>query len=87
MTTKSEIPALLSNVPYLTTKNPNSGKMANCKKTPMKIALMFLSCIKSMCISTVADMPNTRQNRRAFPAISLKDNMMFCGVVCNNGCG
>ena len=36
-------------------------------------------------MSTVADMPNTRKKRRAFPAISLKD-IMFTVCVCNSCC-
>ena len=33
-----------------------------------------------MCISTVADIPNTKKNRRVFPAISLKDMPMIVVV-------
>jgi len=35
-----------------------------------------------MCISTVADIPNTKKNSRVFPAISLKDMPMMIVAVC-----
>lgn len=39
-----------------------------------------------MLISTVADIPNTRKNRRAFPAISLKETMIVVVVLFAERC-
>ena len=43
----------------------------------MNIALAFRNCCNNICISTVADIPNTRKKRRVFPAISLNDIMIM----------
>ena len=38
---------------------------------PVKIAFLFLTCFSIRFVSTVADMPNTRRNSRAFPTFSI----------------
>ena len=43
----------------------------------MNIALAFRNCCNNICISTVADIPNTRKKRRVFPAISLNEIMIM----------
>lgn len=71
------MPTLRSNAIYFTTIKPHSGNIKNCNRAPINNALTFRSCAANMCISTVAVIPNTRENSSTLHAISVKETMIL----------
>lgn len=71
------MPTLRSNAIYFTTIKPHSGNIKNCNRAPINNALTFRSCAANMCISTVAVIPNTRENSSTLHAIPVKETMIL----------
>ena len=72
VTTKSVIDVGWPRFMSLTTAKPKSGITMNCMAIPSPMAFLLFSCACKDEMSTVADMPNTRQNNRIFPVMSMK---------------
>jgi len=71
VTTRSVIPMVSFKFNDFTTMNPSSGKIPNCRKHPVKMALLFFIWASNAFISTVADMPKTSAKRSRFPDNSI----------------
>jgi len=56
----------------LTTTKPQKGKMMNCSNSPISNACRFRNCFFNFFISTVADIPNTKQKSNIAEPISFK---------------
>ena len=60
---------------------PRAGKTRNCSTTPVRMASRFCICLAIDRVSTVADIPNTREKSRADPMMSISPNMVAVGVA------
>ncbi len=70
--TNSVTPTAKSTFDISTTMKPMKGSTMNCIPKAVKMAFLFLICFVICFMSTVADMPKTRQKRRQFPATDLR---------------